>query len=74
MENYGFKYIHKLTQFVETLNSRENCSKSMIPFFGKSSDFFSILYSKLPRKYGKPEFKIGDRVRVLKYDLTLRKG
>ena len=27
MEDNGYKYIHKLTQFVTTLNSRRNCSK-----------------------------------------------
>ena len=34
----------------------------------------SILYSKLLREFKKPTFKIGDRVRISKYDLPFRKG
>ena len=34
----------------------------------------SILYSKLLREFKKPIFKIGDRVRISKYDLPFRKG
>ena len=37
-------------------------------------DFLSILYSKPLRDYKKPIFKIGDRVRVSKYDLLFCKG
>ena len=31
MEDYGYKYIHKLSQFVTHLNSRKDCSIDMIP-------------------------------------------
>ena len=34
----------------------------------------SILYSKLSQEFKKPTFKIGDRVRISKYDLPFRKG
>ena len=34
----------------------------------------SILYSKPLREFKKPAFKIGDRVRILKFDLPFRKG
>ena len=34
----------------------------------------SILYNKLLREYKKPTFKIGNRVRISKYDLLFRKG
>ena len=34
----------------------------------------SILYSKPLREFKKPAFKIGDRVRISKYDLPSRKG
>ena len=74
MEDNGYKYILKLTQFVTTLNSRRNCLIDLIPKNVKNSDFLSILYSKPLRKFGKPEFKIGDRVRISKYDLPFRKG
>ena len=74
MEDNGYKYIHKLTQFVRTLNSRRNCSIDLIPKNVKNSDFLSILYSKPLREFRKPQFKIGDRVRISKYDLPFRKG
>ena len=74
MEDNGYKYIHKLTQFVTTLNSRRNCSVDLIPKNVKNSDFLSILYSKPLREFRKPQFKIGDRVRISKYDLPFRKG
>ena len=34
----------------------------------------SILYSKPLREFKKPAFKIGDRVRISKYDSPFRKG
>ena len=74
MEYFGYKYIHKLTQFITTLNSRRNSSIDMRPNTLKNCDFVSILHSKLLREYKKPTFKIGDRVRISKYDLPFRKG
>ena len=74
MENNGYKYIHKLTQFVTTLNSRKNCSIDLIPKNVKNSDILSILYSKPLREFEKPIFKVGDRVRISKYDLPFRRG
>ena len=40
----------------------------------KICDFLFILYSKPLREFNKPTFKIGDRVRISKYDLAFRKG
>ena len=74
MEDNGYKYIHKLTQFVTTLNSRRNCSIDLIPMNVKNSDFLSILYSKPLQEFRKPKFEVGDRVRISKYDLPFRKG
>ena len=74
MEDHGKKYIHKLTQFVTTLNSGRNCSIDLIPKNVKNSDFLSILYSKPLREFRKNRFKVGDRVRISKYDLPFRKG
>ena len=54
MEDNGYKYIHKLTQFVTKLNSRRNCSKDLIPKFVKNSNFLSILYSKPLQELRKP--------------------
>ena len=74
MEDFGYKYIHKLPQFLITLNSRRNSSIDMRPNTVKNCDFMSILYSKHLREFKKPTFKIGDRVRISKYDLPFRKG
>ena len=74
MEDYGYKYIHKLPQFMTTLNSRRNSSIDMRPKTLKNCDFLSILYSKPLREFKKPTFKIGDRVRISKYDMLFRKG
>ena len=74
MEDNGYKYIHKLNQFVTTLNSKRNCSIHLIPKNVKNSDFLALMYSKPQREFRKPQFKIGDRVRISKYDLPFRKG
>ena len=68
MEDKEYKYIHKLTQFVTTLKARGNCSIDLIPKNVKNSDFLSTLYSKLIQDFRKPQFKIGDRVCISKYD------
>ena len=62
MEDFGYKYIHKLPQFITTLNSRRNSSIDTRPNTVKNCDFISILYSKPLREFKKPAFKIGDRV------------
>ena len=74
LEDNGYKYIEKSTQFVTTLSSRSNCSMDLIPKNVKNSDLLSILYSKPLREFRNPMFKIGDRVRISKYDLLFRKG
>ena len=74
MEDFGHKYIHKLPQFITTLNSRGISSKDMRPNTVKHCDFMSILYSKRLREFKKPTFKIGDGVRISKYDFLFRKG
>ena len=74
MEDSGCQYIHKLNQFVTTLISRRNCSVDLIPKNVEDSRLITILYSEPLREIRKPKFKIGDRVRILKYDLSFRKG
>ena len=69
MEDYGYKYIHKLSQIVTTLNSRRNSSIDMRPDTVKNCDFMSIFYSKPLREFKKPTFKTGDRVRISEHDL-----
>ena len=63
-EDFGYKYIPKLPQFITTLNSRRNSSIDMRPNTVKNCDFMSILYSKPLREFKKPTFRIGDRVRI----------
>ena len=74
MEDNGYKCIQKLTQFITKLSSWRNCSVDLIPKNVQNSDFLSILYSKPLRKFRKPKFKNGDRVRISRYDLRFRKG
>ena len=74
MDGFGFKYIHKLPQFITTLNSRRNSSIDMRPNTVNICDFMSSLYSEPLREDKKPTFKSGDRVRISKYDLPFRKG
>ena len=74
IKDYGYKFIHKLPQFVINLNSRRNSSIDMRPNTVKNCDFMSILHSKLLREYKKPTFEIGDRVQIPKSDLPFRKG
>ena len=74
MEDFGYKYIHKLRQFITTLNSRRNSSIDMRPNTVKNCDPMSILYSKPSRDFKKPTLKLGDRVRITTYDLPFRKG
>ena len=74
MEDYGYKYIHKLPQIIATFSSRRNSSIDIRHNTVKNCDFKSILYSKLLQEFKKPTFKIGDRVRISKYDLPFRKG
>ena len=74
MEDFAYKYIHKLPQFITTLNSRRNSSIDMRPNTVNKCDFMSILYSKPLREFKKPTFKVGDRVRISKYDSHFRKG
>ena len=74
MEDFGYKYIHKLPQFITTLNSTRNSSIDMRPTTVKNCDFMSILYSKPLREFKKATFKVGDRVRISEYDLPFRKG
>ena len=73
MEDSGYEYLHKLPQFITTLNSRRNSSIDMRTNTVKNCDFMSILYSKPLREFKKPIFKIVDRVRISKYDLLFAK-
>ena len=74
MEEFRYKYLERLTQFITILNSRRNSSIEMRPNTVKNCDFMSILCSKHLREYKKPTFKTADRFRTSKYDLPFRQG
>ena len=61
MEDFGYNFIHKLPQFITTLNSRRNSSIDMRPNTVKNCGFMSFLYSKPLREFKKPTINIGDR-------------
>ena len=73
IEDFGYNYIHKLPQFITTLNSRKNCSIDLRPNTVKNCDFMSVLYSKPLRQFKKPTFKVGDRARISKYELPFQR-
>ena len=73
-EDFGYKCVHKVSQFITTLNSRRNSSIDMRPNIVQNCDFMSNLYNKQLREFKKPTFRIGDKVRISKYDLVFRKG
>ena len=73
MDGFEYKYIHKLSQLITTLNPRPNSSIDMRPNTVKKCDFMSLLYSKPLREYEKLTFRAGDGVRISKYDLLFRK-
>ena len=74
MEDFVYNYIHKLPQYFFTLNSTRNSSIDMRPNTVRTCDFMSILYSKPLGEFKKPTFKIGDGVRISRYDLPSCKG
>ena len=74
LEDNGDKYSRRLAHFVTTLNSRKKCSIDLVPKNVNNSDLLSILYSIPLQEFWKTKYKVGDRVRILKYDLSFRKG
>ena len=74
MEDNGDKYVHKLSQFVATMNSRENRKTKLVPNKVKNTNFLHILYNRPIRNKKKPKFKLGDSVRISKQDIPFRKG
>ena len=74
MEEHGYKYVHKLSQFVKILNSTKTRTINMIPNKVKNSDFMSILYGQSIREFTPLKLSIGDKVRISRIDLPFRKG
>ena len=74
MGDNGYKYIHNLTQFVTTPNSRSNCSIDLIPKKVKNPTFCPFCTANYYENLKNPKFKIGDRARISKCDSPFRKG
>ena len=74
IEDHVEKFIHKLPQFVSTMNCRINRSIGKSSRDVKNTDFLSVLYNKPLTRYKKLKFKVGDRVRISKNDIPFRKG
>ena len=73
MDEHGYKYIHKLSQFVKIMNSRKTRTIIMVPNKVKNSDFMSILYGQHIREFTPTIFAIGENVRISKIDLPFRR-
>ena len=56
MEEHGYKYIHKLSQFVKILNSRKTRTVNMVPNKVKKSDFMSNLYGQPIGEFTLPKY------------------
>ena len=74
MEEHGYKYNHKFSQFVKISNSRKTRKTNMVPNKVKNSNFMSILYGQPIREFTPPKFTMGDKARISKIDLPFRKG
>ena len=56
------------------MNCRISRSFGKSPREVKNTDLLSILYNKPPTSYKKLKFKVGDRVKISKKDISFRKG
>ena len=73
IENIGHKYIHKLSLH-QNPESQKNIHGRLYAKICEEIRFLSILRSNPLRKCKRIRFKNGDKVRVSKYDLLLRKS
>ena len=58
IEDHGEEFIHKLPQYVSSMNCRVNRSNEKSPRDVKKTDFLSILYNKLVTRYKKLKLKL----------------
>ena len=73
MEENGHKYLVKTSSLLNTMNSRVNRSIGRAPKEEKNKNFLQIL-QKSDQSIQKTRFKVWDKLRILKYDNTFRKG
>ena len=61
LEDYGYKYIHKMSQLVATLISRKNCWIDLNPKLSRKSTFCPFLFTaSYYKKIKKTNIKFGD--------------
>lgn len=76
-KNWTWEYIHKLDDFVKTINSRVNRMTGLAPnkVFKKHEPYLVSLANEASAKLvRKPKFSIGEKVRIAKKDLPFKKG
>ena len=74
MEDNGYKYIHKLTQFVKTLNFRRNCSIDLMPENVKKFRLFLHSVQQTTTRIWKTEVQNWRQSSHLKKRFTLHEG
>ena len=74
MEDNGYQYIQKLSQFITTLNSRKSCSKDLLPKISWIPIFCPLSTGSQYEIIEKTKFKYGDRLRISKNDSAIRTG
>ena len=76
-KNWTWEYIHKLQDFVKTMNTRVNRITKLAPYKVTKKDVPRIIGEAIERREamrGKPKFKIGDTVRMSGYNVPFKKG
>ena len=74
-ENDTLSYIKDLQMFVDVINSRINRSIGLAPKDVVNADFFTDMYKRMKlRKNRKPNFQVGDKVRLALVEHNFQKG
>ena len=74
-ENDTLSYTKDLHMFVDVINSRINRSIGLAPKDVVNADFLPVMYKRMKlRKNKKPNFKVGDEVRLVLVDHNFQKG
>ena len=74
-ENDTLSYIKDLQMFADVINSRKNPSIGLAPKDVVNADFLTVMYKGMKlRKNKKPNFKVGDKVRLVLVEHNFQKG
>ena len=74
-ENETLSYIKDLQMFVDIINSRINRSIGLAPKDVVNDDFLTVIYKRIKlRKNKKPNFQVGDKVRLEFVEHNFQKG